>query len=77
MSLTIDQIEAEAAKLSCEERILLVHRLHKLDEIDDPDEVEAAWDEEIRKRMHDIDSGKVKCVPFEEVMERMKSKFSL
>jgi len=30
------------------------------------EDVEAAWDEEIKRRIEEIDSGKVKMVPWEE-----------
>ena len=34
---------------------------------------EAAWDEEIQRRMADIDSGKVKPVSLEEARRRLSS----
>jgi hypothetical protein len=37
---------------------------------DSPGEVAAAWDEEIAKRIADIDSGRVKLIPSDEA-ERM------
>jgi putative addiction module component (TIGR02574 family) len=38
--------------------------------------VEEAWDEEIARRIHDIDSGKVKAVPWDEVKNRISSKLT-
>ncbi|WP_035261470.1 addiction module protein [Desulfonatronum lacustre] len=34
-------------------------------------EVELAWRTEIDKRLHEIDNGTVKCVPWEEVRDRL------
>ena len=34
------------------------------------DDVEAAWQEEIQRRMHDVRSGKVKTTPWEEVRDK-------
>ena len=34
-------------------------------------EVERAWQREIDKRLHEIDTGTVKCVPWEEVRDRL------
>ena len=34
-------------------------------------EVERAWQREIDKRLHEIDTGAVKCVPWEEVRDRL------
>jgi putative addiction module component (TIGR02574 family) len=40
---------------------------------DDPAAVEAAWNQEIARRIEDLDSGKVKTVPWEEVRQRLSS----
>lgn len=37
-------------------------------------EVEEAWKEEIDRRLEDITSGSVKCIPGEEVMARLRAK---
>ena len=34
----------------------------------------AAWDEEVRKRIADLDSGKAKAIPWEEVRQRNLAK---
>ena len=34
-------------------------------------EVERAWQQEIDKRIGEIDSGSVKCIPWEEVRDRL------
>jgi putative addiction module component (TIGR02574 family) len=44
--------------------------IENLDDTQDPS-VEAAWDEEIARRMADIDSGKVKPISFEEARRRL------
>jgi putative addiction module component (TIGR02574 family) len=46
-----------------------------LDEAQD-EAVAAAWDEEVARRMADIDSGKVKTAPWEEVREKLSSGLS-
>jgi putative addiction module component (TIGR02574 family) len=38
--------------------------------------VEAAWSEEIARRIEDLDSGKAKTVPWEEVRHRISSKLT-
>ncbi len=37
-------------------------------------EVQAAWDEEIERRIRELDSGKAKTVPWSEVRERNLAK---
>lgn len=73
-ALTLDQIEAAAAKLSVEERDELVRFLVDFDSEADPG-AEAAWDAEISRRLDEVRSGKVKCIPFKEVMADVKARF--
>ena len=39
-----------------------------------PEEIEAAWDAEIARRLEEIDSGKVTGIPAEEVFARLRTK---
>jgi putative addiction module component (TIGR02574 family) len=38
---------------------------------DRDEDVEAAWDEEVERRVRQIDSGEVKTIPWEEVRARV------
>ena len=63
----------KALTLPVEERADLAGSLiESLDEGED-DSVAAAWDEEIARRMQDIDSGKVKPVTLDEARRRIRS----
>lgn len=73
-SLSLDEIEAAAARLSADEREELIQRLIELENPADP-EVEAAWDDEIARRLEEVRSGKVQCIPYEEVMAEMQARF--
>jgi putative addiction module component (TIGR02574 family) len=46
--------------------------IESLDEADD-ESVKAAWDEEIARRIEDLDSGKVKPVSLEQARRRLSS----
>jgi putative addiction module component (TIGR02574 family) len=46
--------------------------LRSLDVEDDPD-IEAAWAIEIERRLKDVESGKVKLVPWETVRRRLRA----
>lgn len=72
MSLTIDQLKAEAMKLSPEERAdladwLWVSAMPRA-------EVEAAWEAEIARRVAEIEAGTAKLIPAEEVMAEIEEK---
>jgi putative addiction module component (TIGR02574 family) len=45
--------------------------LASLHEARDP-EIEAAWDEEIRRRVEEIESGKAKLIPADEVFDEIR-----
>lgn len=73
-NLTPHEIIASALQLPAAERERIVDALQEslIDETidhgpEDPtDEVEAAWSDEIARRIADIDSGRVKTIPSEE-----------
>lgn len=57
-----------ALALSVEERGMLIDRLvESLDHDPPDDEVEEAWAKEIKRRVDEIRSGKVKTIPGEEM----------
>ena len=60
--------------LPAEERMALVRVLiESFDGITDAD-VERSWEEEISRRMSDLDSGKARAVPWEEVQRRISAR---
>jgi hypothetical protein len=64
--MTPDQLFAEALRLPEAERSALAARLiESLESTADPD-AEPAWDEEIRQRLRELDSGSVRQVPWAE-----------
>lgn len=73
MPTPIEHIEAEAMKLSPEERAELAERLWT--SVHSAAEVEAAWDAEIARRIRQIDAGEVERIPWETVMENLRAKF--
>jgi len=72
VSLTYEQIAAEAMQLSPQERADLADRLWI--SIDTPEAVAAAWDAEVARRIAQIDSGEVETIPQEQVMAELRAK---
>ncbi|MGK2952602.1 MAG: addiction module protein [Thiobacillus sp.] len=72
MSLTAEQIKAEAMKLPPEERADLADWLWV--SATPREEVKAAWDAEIARRIAEIDAGTVELIPSEEVFARIDEK---
>ena len=74
MTQQVSKLLAQALALSVEEQEALAESLisslgGKLDE-----GVLAAWEEEIKKRIADLDSGRAKTIPWAEVRERNLAK---
>ncbi len=70
MATNLEQIEALALGLSLKERGELAHRLIvSLDGEPEgtPEEIAQAWDEEIARRVADMEAGRTKWIPAEEV----------
>jgi len=70
MAVTLEELEAQALKLSIKERSELVHRL--IVSLDgEPEgtreEIAKAWEEEIARRVAEIDVGRMQLIPAEEV----------
>jgi putative addiction module component (TIGR02574 family) len=62
----------QALKLSPTERAYMAEQLiASLDEVADI-EVEKAWQEEIQKRIQQVESGEVKTIPWEEVQRQLR-----
>ena len=71
MACQIDIIEAQALKLTAEERSQLADRL--ITSILDDHEVESAWAVEVERRIEDIDSGRVKLIPAAESIAKARA----
>lgn len=75
MGALLDELEAQAMQLPLRERSELAHRLLvSLDGEPDgtPEAIAQAWDEEIARRVADMEAGRTKWIPAEEVMERIR-----
>jgi putative addiction module component (TIGR02574 family) len=67
MSTTVEELATQAITLSAEDRARLADLLlASLPAGEDPD-VDAAWDEEIRRRVEAVELGAARLVPAEEV----------
>ena len=77
MPVTLEQVTEEVRELSRQDREQLLARLIRdLEPVENLSaaEIESAWDNEIARRLEEIDSGKVKAIPAEEVFARIHAK---
>jgi putative addiction module component (TIGR02574 family) len=71
MSKQLQMVEAEALKLSTEERAELADRL--ITSLFHDNEVEAAWSDEVERRIEEIESGRAKLVSADEAIARARA----
>ena len=77
MPATLEQVTEEVRELSPQDREqLLACLIRDLEPVENLSaaEIESAWDKEIARRLEEIDSGKVKAIPAEEVFARIQAK---
>jgi len=76
MTPQVSEVLEKALTLSTQERGLLIDRLvETLDNEPAEEGVEAAWDKEIKRRVDDIRSGRVKAIPGEQVVRELAEEF--
>jgi len=73
MATTLEQIQAQAMKLSVEERAELADRLWT--SLARQDEIDRAWAEEIERRVRQLDAGEVEAIPEETVIAELRAKY--
>ncbi len=72
--MTVDLIEAQAYSLDRADKNRLIDSL--LRSLDADDEVAQAWLEEATRRAEEIRTGKVQCIPLEQVMAELEGRLN-
>ncbi len=70
MLTSLATLEAEALKLSPEDRVLLAD--HVLASLRVQNEVEEAWGVEVERRLAEIEGGDVRLIPVEQAVQRAR-----
>lgn len=71
MTKAFEEVKDQALQLSREERLELARLLLDLDEPEANPQIEAAWEEEISARVKAVEEGRVKAIPYEQVLDRV------
>ncbi len=77
MNATLKDLEAKALQLSPTERGELIHRLIvSLDgrRGDTPEAIARAWDDEIARRVADMEAGRTRWIDADEAMARIRAR---
>jgi putative addiction module component (TIGR02574 family) len=76
MAAVLKEIESQALQLSPPERSELIHRLIislEGEPEESPEAIAKVWDEEIARRVADMDAGRTQWTPADEVMTRLRT----
>ena len=76
MSETTEKLKIELSQLSAQERAEIAHFLIQSLDGEVENDVEAAWDMELTKRLEDIQSGKATGEPSSQVFSQLREKYS-
>jgi putative addiction module component (TIGR02574 family) len=71
MSVTVEELLKQALKLDPKARAELAALILESVPTESAEEVEAAWEAEISRRVKELESGSVKTIPWEEVREKL------
>ena len=71
--MTREQLEVEALNLPRDERARLAEAL--ISSLDEEAEIELAWQQEIRRRVAELDAGTVETIPAEQVFAELDALF--
>ena len=76
VTATYESIENNALHLPLDDRSKLASRL--LESLDNGDETDVSpeWSEEIQRRVREMDEGRVRLIPHDEVMEEVRSRLN-
>ncbi|MDD5672678.1 MAG: addiction module protein [Chitinivibrionales bacterium] len=72
MNQKAETIISDAMLMPDEDRAIIAERLIASLDHEFEKDAELAWQKEIQKRIEDIDSGKVTCIPWEQVRSRLQ-----
>ena len=76
MAELAEKIYEQALDLPIDDRLILIDRLLISTNLPTQNDIDQAWSKEVERRCQELDSGKAKLIPGEEVFEKIKKRFS-
>lgn len=73
MSTVAESVLAQALQMPAKERATIAERLLASLDTEVDAEVEMAWQQEVQRRLAEIDNGEVVCLPWEQVLQRLRA----
>lgn len=77
MAQLADKIYEQALNLPINDRLSLIDKLLISTNLPTQDDIDHLWSIEVERRSQELESGKAKLVPGEEVFKKIKDRFSI
>jgi putative addiction module component (TIGR02574 family) len=71
-----EKIYEQALDLPIDDRLILIDKLLISTNLPTQNDIDQAWSKEVERRCQELDSGKARLIPGEEVFEKIKKRFS-
>ncbi len=76
MAVLAEQIYEQAINLPIDDRLILIDKLMRSTNLSFQEDIDQAWVKEVERRYNEIDEGRAKLIPGEEVFKKVKKRFS-
>ena len=76
MTELAEKIYKQALDLPIDDRLILIDRLLISTKLTPQDDIDQAWSKEVERRCRELDEGKAKLIPGEEVFDKIKKRFA-
>ena len=71
-----EKIYEQALDLPINDRLLLIDKLLRCTNLPTQEEIDQAWSREVEIRSQELENGKAKLIPGEEVFKKIRKRFS-
>ena len=76
MSTALEKVTRDAVHLPRHQRLALARFLIELDDPATDDDVDRAWDAEIRERVRAVEEGRTAAIPYDQVLARVDKRLA-
>lgn len=72
MNTVVESILAQAMQMPAQDRAIIAERLISSLDTETDWDVEIAWQQEVQRRVDEAERGEVVCLPWEQVLQRLR-----
>ncbi|MBN2001380.1 addiction module protein [candidate division KSB1 bacterium] len=76
MTNLAEKLYQQALDLPIDDRLVLIDKLLMSTNLPTQKDIDQAWSKEVERRCQELETGKAKLIPGEQVFEKIKKKYS-